>query len=116
VNTSSLESAPRSSAELDATEAATSVPERAENRIALPQGEAWTAAQAKRLTQWLPSRQNSMKQLWAGKGGRKLAIKMQCLDCMAEDIDAVRICGDCCCPLWHFRPFQRKTTTGRVAA
>jgi hypothetical protein len=99
------------------TEAAASVPERMENRSALPQGGALTPSQAKRLTQWLISRRNMIKRLWAGKGGRKLAINMQCLDCQGEDVDGVRTCGDRCCPLWHFRPFQRKATaTGRTAA
>lgn len=84
-----------------------SAPVRVEKRSALPQGGALTASQVKRLTQWLPSRQNMIKRLWAGKGGRKLAINMQCLDCCGEDVEAVRTCADRCCPLWHYRPFQR---------
>jgi hypothetical protein len=87
--------------------AAASAPERVENRSALPQGEALTEAQAKRLTQWLPSRQNMIKRCWQGQAGRKLAIHMQCLDCCGEDVEAVRTCCAPCCPLWHFRPFQQ---------
>jgi hypothetical protein len=91
-------------------EASASVPQRMENRSALAQGGVLTPSQARRLTHWLPSRQNMIKRLWAGKGGRKLAINMQCLDCCGEDVESVRTCADRCCPLWHFRPFQRKTT------
>ena len=89
---------------------AASFPESVENRIASPQGGVLTPTQVRRLAQWLPSRRNMLKRLWAGKGGRKLAINMQCLDCCGEDVESVRNCGDKCCPLWHFRPFQRKAT------
>lgn len=69
-------------------------------------GTTLTPKQEHRLSQWMPSRQDRLKRLWQGKGGRKLAIQFQCLDCTGEDIEAVRTCGDLCCPLWHFRPFQ----------
>ena len=52
------------------TEAAANVPERMEKRSALPPGEALTEAQARRLTQWLPSRQDMIKRCWSGKAGR----------------------------------------------
>ena len=92
----------------NASEAVASVPGRIENRSALPPGRVLTPSQARRLTQWLPSRQNAINRLWEGKGGRKLAIHMQCLDCCGEDVEAVRMCAACCCPLWHFRPFQHR--------
>ena len=79
-------------------------------RIENPHGnDTLSPYQTKRLAQWLPSRQPMIRRLWAGKGGRKLAIKLQCLECCGEDTDAVRSCNDRCCPLWHFRPFQTRT-------
>ena len=93
-------------------EAAPSVPERMENRSASPQGGVLTPTQVRRLAQWLPSRRSMIKRLWSGKGGRKLAINMFCLDCVGENVSAVRTCTAPCCPLFHFRPFQRKTARG----
>jgi hypothetical protein len=34
-----------------------------------------------------------------------------CLECQGEDVAAVRECGDSCCPLWMYRPFQSKGGT-----
>ena len=92
----------------NAAEAVASVPERIENRSALPPGRVLTPSEARRLAQWRPSRQNMIKRCWQGQAGRKLAITMQCLDCCGEDVAGVRTCGDRCCPLWHFRPYQHK--------
>lgn len=91
----------------DDTTPPASVPIHSENRGGSRKEHVLTPSQVKRLSQWLPSRQNAVKRLWSGKGGRKLAIHLQCLDCCGEDVDAVRTCGDRCCPLWHFRPFQK---------
>jgi hypothetical protein len=90
-----------------ATEAAVSVPERVENRSALPQGEALTAAQAKRLSHWSTSRHKAVKRSWQGVCSPRQAIKLQCLDCCGEDEKGVAECADDCCPLRAFRPFQR---------
>jgi hypothetical protein len=79
-----------------------------ENRCGNDPGAALLPSQVKRLKHWLPSRHGAIQRLWSGKGGRKLAIHMQCLDCCGEDVEAVRTCGDRCCPLWHFRPFQQR--------
>lgn len=66
-----------------------------------------TPSQVKRLGQWAPSRQGRLKRLFLGVSkSRKQAIQFQCLDCTGEDTKAITHCGDRCCPLWHFRPFQ----------
>ena len=90
------------------TEAAASVPERVENRSALPQGQALTDRQVKRLAQWSPKRRSAIKRLWQGVGSRPLAVRMFCLECVGEDTSAITECTASCCPLWHFRPFQRR--------
>lgn len=79
-----------------------------ENQHGNHPGAALLPAQVKRLNNWRPSRRNAIKRLWFGKGGRKLAIHMQCLDCCGEEVEAVRTCADRCCPLWRFRPFQQR--------
>jgi hypothetical protein len=63
--------------------------------------------QVKRIGQWSPKRQNLVKRCFSGGATRATAIKLMCLDCCGEDVSVVRECGDRCCPLWHFRPFQR---------
>jgi hypothetical protein len=102
---------PSSARESDAAEAAASVSERVENRSVLPQGGALTAAQAKRLSHWSTSRHKAVKHSWQGVCSPRQAIRLQCLDCCGEDEKGVAECADRCCPLWHFRPFQRKTST-----
>ena len=79
---------------------------RVENPLAQAAWEVLTPEQVQRLRNWNQSRRAQIKRLWARKGGRKLAIHMTCLDCCGEDSQAVGQCGDRCCPLWHFRPFQ----------
>lgn len=48
---------------------------------------------------------------WAGKCSPRAAIKLQCLDFCGEDVQSVADCGDRCCPLWKFRPFQKRRAT-----
>src|SRR5262249_25976159 len=69
--------------------------------------EALTLAQTKRLSHWGSRHQNLIKRSWAGKASPREAIKCQCLDCCGEDMEAITECGDRCCPLWAYRPYQR---------
>ncbi len=34
---------------------------------------------------------------------RKKAIRLKCLDCMADQVKEVRLCPSRDCPLWFFR-------------
>ncbi len=43
-----------------------------------------------------------------GQVSPRMAIKAQCLDCMGLDREAVAGCADRKCPLWHFRPYQKR--------
>ena len=67
-----------------------------------------TPSQVKRLGQWGKTRRRAVESLYRGVGSPRKAIKYFCLDCVGEEIAAIRECGDRCCPLWHFRPFQEK--------
>lgn len=53
-----------------------------------------------------PSLGRLFQRALAGKCSPRQAIKAQCLDCQGLDREGVCTCGDHCCPLWHFRPFQ----------
>lgn len=68
----------------------------------------FTPGQVKRLDHWGKSRHKQLKRSWQGLCSPRVAIRLQCLDCCGEDEDAVGCCGDRCCPLWHFRPFQHR--------
>jgi len=36
------------------------------------------------------------------------AIKSQCLECLGYDRKAIAECTSWACPLWEYRPFQKK--------
>ena len=55
-----------------------------------------------------PARLALFTKIYQGRATRNQCIKGQCLDCMGFDSAAVRDCADRLCPLWCFRPFQRK--------
>lgn len=67
-----------------------------------------TRAQSKRLAQWKLSNRGGLLRAWKGACSPRHAIKLQCLDCCGEDHAAIIECGDRCCPLWKFRPFQNR--------
>lgn len=71
-------------------------------------GTVLTPSQTIRLGKWGVTRRKSLQKAWEGKCSPRHAIKMQCLDCCGEDEEAIRTCGDRCCPLWHFRPWKDK--------
>ena len=66
-----------------------------------------TPSQAKRLPKWGVTFQPMLKRAWKGKCPPRTAIKLMCLDCVGEDKQAVADCGDRCCPIWMFRPYQK---------
>jgi hypothetical protein len=74
-----------------------------------------TPAQVKRLGQWGPSRRKLLKRAWQKDCTPREAIKLQCLDCCGEDEAAITECSDRCCPLWRFRPFQRRLSSSKNA-
>jgi hypothetical protein len=69
---------------------------------------AFTPSQVIRLGKWQQRHRKQLKRSWEGVCSPRQAIKLQCLDCCGEDTVAIKECGDRCCPLWKFRPFQPK--------
>lgn len=63
-----------------------------------------------RLSHWSDKRKPAIKRVWKGEGSPRNAVKFMCLECVGESTEAITDCGDRFCPLWHFRPFQTKTT------
>lgn len=47
-----------------------------------------------------------------GEASAREAIKAQCSECMGYDRDAVATCPAIACPLWRYRPWQRRRTGG----
>jgi len=70
--------------------------------------------QTKRLTQWNERNRNLIQSCWSGTAPRSKAIKAACLECVGEDVDAVRECADTCCPPWRYRPFQVRNSKGAI--
>jgi hypothetical protein len=52
-----------------------------------------------------------------GTGGRANAVKAKCLECCNWQKGEVSACQIRDCPLWHYRPYQPKTTakTGEIS-
>lgn len=46
--------------------------------------------------------------LFDGKNSKADALKAKCLDCCVYDIKEVTACHIKTCPLWNFRPYQKK--------
>lgn len=67
-----------------------------------------TPKQEQRIGQRLKSSQNLFRRCFTGLATRNQAIKANCLDCMGEDKKGISECADRCCPLWHFRPYQKR--------
>lgn len=64
--------------------------------------------QVKRLTFFNKTNARLLSRVFRNQVGPRQAIKAQCLDCVGEDKAAVRECNVSTCPLWRFRPYQRK--------
>lgn len=47
----------------------------------------------------------------SGKCSPRRAIKAFCLECNGFDRPAITDCTGFACPLWNFRPFQKKAAT-----
>lgn len=67
-----------------------------------------TPSQIQRLGYWNVSRRALIQKCWGNKVSPRTAIKLKCLECVGEDVEAITTCCDRTCPLWHHRPFQRK--------
>jgi hypothetical protein len=70
-----------------------------------------TPNQASRLERWSERRREPVKRAWQGLCSPRAAIKLFCLECTGEDVESVRLCPARTCPLWKYRPFQKKTNS-----
>lgn len=74
-------------------------------RVALPET-VLTEGQLRRIGSRGSSVRNLFRSAFLRKSGPRACIKAFCLDCMGEDKKGIGQCGDRCCPLWHWRPYQ----------
>jgi hypothetical protein len=58
-----------------------------------------------------PSKAGIFRRVYGGRATPRQAIKAQCLQCCWMDEAAIRECKSTECPLWDFRPFQRRAET-----
>jgi hypothetical protein len=73
-----------------------------------PPGEKIAAKRAGRLATTPDSAKGHFVAAWAGKCSPRRAIKAQCLECVGFDRQAIAGCTGWACPLWAFRPFQKR--------
>jgi len=66
------------------------------------------AKMLRQLSEDGPSKVNLFKRVYSGQASPRQAIKAKCLECawLAEVV--IRECTATSCPLYRFRPFQRK--------
>lgn len=64
-----------------------------------------TPSQVKRLTFWSKARQKAILSAWCRRSSPRMCIRLMCLECVGEDIEAIKGCVANTCPLWWHRPF-----------
>lgn len=72
--------------------------------------------QKARVERWGVMYRGVYRKALIGTASPRAAIKAQCLDCTGEDRIAITECGDRCCPLWQYRPFQLKSQSKAVTS
>lgn len=55
-----------------------------------------------------PSKLGVFKSVYASTASPRQAIKAKCLECCWMDVAGIRECTGTACPLWGFRPYQKK--------
>ena len=67
------------------------------------------ASMLRQVSEDAPSKAGIFKRIYGGvRVAPRLAIKGQCLQCCWMDEPAIRECTATSCPLWNFRPYQRR--------
>jgi hypothetical protein len=66
----------------------------------------------RQVAQDAPGKVALFERVYRGKTSPKQAIKAKCLECTWMDQSAISECTATDCPLWAFRPYQRKAGTG----
>lgn len=55
-----------------------------------------------------PMYQKMLLDLFRGKNSKATALKAKCLDCSCYQKEEITNCPVKQCPLWNFRPYQKK--------
>ena len=55
-----------------------------------------------------PSKTALFRRVFEGTASPRQAIKAHCLECVWFDTKAITECTSTACPVWGFRPFQKK--------
>jgi hypothetical protein len=61
-----------------------------------------------------PSKLGVFWRVYSGTATSRMAIKAKCLECCWMDVAGIRECGATGCPLWEFRPHQKKRVTSEA--
>jgi hypothetical protein len=66
------------------------------------------AKRARRIETAPQSFRKLLARAMSGKCAPRMAIRAQCAECIGFDRQAISDCTAYACPLWHFRPYQKK--------
>jgi hypothetical protein len=73
-------------------------------------GEKIARARARRLGQCPASARPLLSRCYSQKASPRQAIKAFCHECCGYDRAAIAGCSGYACPLWHLRPYQKRTS------
>ena len=77
----------------------------------LSPGELLTVRRAERMATLPVSRKKLFNRVYAAKASPRSAIKAFCGECLAFNEEDIRTCTAPACPLFEYRPYQRKGET-----
>jgi hypothetical protein len=66
------------------------------------------AIKLKGVSEDAPSKVKLFARVFRGEASPRLAIKAYCLECLQFRVDDIRTCTAPDCPLFAYRPFQRR--------
>lgn len=71
-------------------------------------GQKIALARERRLSSCTESAKGLFRRVYEGRATRNQSIKAMCLDCLGFDRAEIAVCGCYACPLWRYRPFQKR--------
>jgi hypothetical protein len=66
------------------------------------------ANRLKAISEDAPSKAKLFERVYRGAASPRSAIKAQCLECLGFNTDDIRHCTAPACPLFNYRPFQKR--------
>ena len=70
-------------------------------------GQKW-ANRLKAISKDAPSKVKLFERVFFGTASPRSAIKAMCCECLTFEVDAIRTCTAPACPLYAYRPFQKR--------